>query len=535
MNRPSRTEDDLVHPTWNQNPPFLAPDLTTCEDMNGMANARALRGATRGSSAAFGLLSERAQLFSDNDVDTDGYKCLPVEIVPLRERLHHLICQLVRSKAWTWTWWAVSVLVTSAVLSSLGLAPHGRGESTDHATPPRPSPPPLAIYRRSDACESGGVGGEAYDVPLHVGALVIIMSVSTLACMFPMLAKRFPVLRIPRTFFFIVRHFGTGVLIATAFIHLLPTAFISLGNPCLSTFWTNDYPAMPGAIALAGVFFVVVIEMVFSPARQFAHCRPGASALRSSSRMVVSESEGEGEAGNRSRVSLDDIQVGTPDERRSVEMSTLNVDQLSPGAPFTPGDAAGVGAKGVGDTALPRGGDVEVLTHGHVLTPEQKMKKEVLQCVLLEIGILFHSVFIGMALSVAVGNQFVVLLIAIAFHQTFEGMALGSRIADIDWTSHPQRPWFMALAYGLTTPIGQAIGLATHSLYNPDSAFGLVLVGTMNAISSGLLVYASLVELLAVDFLSDESWETLRGKRRVVACLIVLAGAFSMGLVGAWA
>jgi len=47
----------------------------------------------------------------------------------------------------------------------------------------------------------------------------------------------------------------------------------------------------------------------------------------------------------------------------------------------------------------------------------QKHKKALLQCLLLEIGILFHSVFIGMALSVAVENDFVVLLIAISFHR----------------------------------------------------------------------------------------------------------------------
>lgn len=86
-----------------------------------------------------------------------------------------------------------------------------------------------------------------------------------------------------------------------------------------------------------------------------------------------------------------------------------------------------------------------------------------------------------------------------------------------------------------STPIGQAIGLATHTLYSPNSAFGLILVGTMNAISSGLLVYASLVELVAVDFISDESWEVLRGGKRVAACFIVFAGALCMGLVGAWA
>lgn len=86
-----------------------------------------------------------------------------------------------------------------------------------------------------------------------------------------------------------------------------------------------------------------------------------------------------------------------------------------------------------------------------------------------------------------------------------------------------------------STPIGQAIGLATHSLYSPNSETGLLLVGTMNAISAGLLTFASLVELLSEDFLSDNSWRDLRGKNRVFASLLVFFGAFAMSLVGAWA
>lgn len=86
-----------------------------------------------------------------------------------------------------------------------------------------------------------------------------------------------------------------------------------------------------------------------------------------------------------------------------------------------------------------------------------------------------------------------------------------------------------------STPLGQAIGLATHTLYSPDSEAGLILVGVMNAISAGLLTFASLVELLSEDFLSDASWRYLRGRQRVYACLLVFFGAFGMSLVGAWA
>ena len=64
---------------------------------------------------------------------------------------------------------------------------------------------------------------------------------------------------------------------------------------------------------------------------------------------------------------------------------------------------------------------------------------------------------------------------------------------------------------------------------------GLLMVGVMNAISSGLLLFAGLVELLAEDLLSDRSYEVLRGRTRVEAGVSVVAGAMLMALVGAWA
>lgn len=170
------------------------------------------------------------------------------------------------------------------------------------------------------------------------------------------------------------------------------------------------------------------------------------------------------------------------------------------------------------------------------VSTHQMQQKMLLQCLLLEAGILFHSVFIGMALSVATGTSFLVLLVAISFHQTFEGLALGSRIAAI--SSFPPaspKPWLMALAYGTTTPVGQAIGLAVHNLYDPAGQTGLLMVGVMNAVSSGLLLFAGLVELLAEDFLSDKSYESLTGRRRVEACGAVVGGSLLMALVGAWA
>ena len=240
-------------------------------------------------------------------------------------------------------------------------------------------------------------GASDYNTPLHVGALLIILTVSSLACAIPMLAFKFPILRIPEPFLFGVRHFGTGVLLATAFVHLLPTAFISLGNPCLSNFWTTDYPAMPGAIALMGIFFVAIIEMVFSPARSFIP-RPekggdssGAEGPKQRNQVVVA-STGGGHCNHAAVVAA--ITRPSTTRRGSIEPAPLRGNQAN-----------------ASKTTL------EIESQGGGLTAEQLHKKSILQCMLLEVGILFHSVFIGMALSVAIGGDFVVLLIAIAFHR----------------------------------------------------------------------------------------------------------------------
>ncbi|RHZ56583.1 putative plasma membrane zinc ion transporter [Aspergillus thermomutatus] len=553
MNCPSRTDDTLLHCEWNQNPPFLAPDLTTRQDFNGITNARVYRSGT--GLAAVSLTSwndTQAMLERPDNPIADKSKSLGASLTQ-SERLNyfqnhniashfHCLRHLDRStleEIKGWVWWLLSVLLTSALISHESL---GRYLSSTVSVSDNAAESQAKVVKRS-TCAQGGVKNSQYNTSLHIGALFIILSVSTLACAFPVLATWFPRLRIPPSVLFTVSHFGTGVLIATAFVHLLPTAFTSLNDPCLSDFWTTDYPAMPGAIALGGIFLVTVVEMVFSPARHV--CRGGLkvseqktdNSVYNSPVPVDKESECPAEIKRptctrvESQSHLRDL--GPLIGRQSSVSRTINrmgeeSDRIMRIA------SAPEGTQVFQESKVQPVEDLE-RSDNLALSSEQKHKKAVMQVFLLEMGILFHSVFIGMSLSVSVGSEFVVLLIAIVFHQTFEGLALGSRIAALDWPERASQPWLMSLAYGCTTPIGQAIGLATHTLYSPDSEVGLLLVGTMNAISSGLLIFASLVELMSEDFLSDESWRVLRGRKRVFACLLVFMGAFCMSLVGAWA
>jgi hypothetical protein len=69
--------------------------------------------------------------------------------------------------------------------------------------------------------------------------------------------------------------------------------------------------------------------------------------------------------------------------------------------------------------------DMESAQEHTPLTPEYARKRAVMQCLLLEMGILFHSIFIGMSLSVSIGSDFIILLIAIVFHRKSPADLLG--------------------------------------------------------------------------------------------------------------
>lgn len=370
------------------------------------------------------------------------------------------------------------------------------------------------------------------------------------------------------------------MLIATAFVHLLPTAYTSLTDPCLPPFWTDVYPAMPGFIAMVSVMVVVGIEMFFAlKGASHSHAvdldglreeggqakRPGhkrTESFRPFRQVPLGQGSTYGQDDvpltEQSRPYVDEpttpgsvLDKPLPPEppRDSEDDSDLDLDELDPQADSDTRPLNGFAQHKRSSSEASNGflhPDHHAGHHDYTSpsdhnaqsspTTDANEKRLILQCLLLEAGILFHSVFIGLALSVSTGPAFIVLLIAIAFHQTFEGLALGSRIAGVSsFSTTSLKPWIMSLMYGITTPVGQAIGLGVHGLYDPASQVGLLTVGIVNAVSSGLLLYAGLVQLLAEDFLSDASYAELQGKRRLQACGAVVAGSMLMAFVGAFA
>merc|ERR1719355_234857 len=69
-------------------------------------------------------------------------------------------------------------------------------------------------------------------------------------------------MHVPPVAFFIAKYFGSGVIIATAFIHLMAPATEALQSPCL-TGPITDYSWAEG-IALMTIFTMFFIELMAS-------------------------------------------------------------------------------------------------------------------------------------------------------------------------------------------------------------------------------------------------------------------------------
>ena len=151
---------------------------------------------------------------------------------------------------------------------------------------------------------------------------------------------------------------------------------------------------------------------------------------------------------------------------------------------------------------------------------------------MLEFGILFHSIFIGLALAVA-GDEFVSLYIVLVFHQMFEGLGLGTRIATATWPKDKRyTPWLMSLGYTLCTPIAIAIGLGVRHSYPPESRRALITNGVFDSISAGILIYTGVVELMAHEFLYSNEFKGDAGFKKMLQAYFVMCwGAGLMALL----
>ncbi len=187
------------------------------------------------------------------------------------------------------------------------------------------------------------------------------------------------------------------------------------------------------------------------------------------------------------------------------------------------------------DFTYPPGGEDHLGHQREHMTDDEHFAAQMTALFILEFGVIFHSIFIGLTLAVA-GEEFNVLYIVLVFHQTFEGLGLGSRLATAEWPRKKAwMPWALGSAYGFTTPIAIAVGLGVRTTFIPGSQRTTIVNGVFDSISAGILIYTGLVELMAHEFMFNPEMRKSSMKMLLFAYFCMCLGAGLMALLGKWA
>jgi zinc transporter 1/2/3 len=371
------------------------------------------------------------------------------------------------------------------------------------------------------------------------------------------------------------RTFGSGVILATAFIHMLPSAFGNLSDPSLPELFHEEsgYTGWAGLIAMLAALMLHMLEFI---ATQRFFQRTGKSAssmidaetgLENNSREAVEGLQQRGKIHAMDR--LHDLdEKNHPHHHKDEESDSLEGVAIvpSPATAALPSDSVlhpslqdvdpcvHHGHVHGGDILLvnkhnqqaphqhhgPGGGATATSnSDGETLSNLDQQKQEnrsrVIGTYILEFGIALHSVIIGISLGTTVGAEYISLLIALLFHQFFEGVALGGRIASLKFSRSSKSPWLLSVWFAISTPLGIALGIGIRSTYNGESVTALVVQGIFDSCSAGILLYTAMVQLMSAELNANKSFRESTKHNQVVQFLALWLGAAAMAVVGKWA
>ncbi|KAI0028207.1 Zinc/iron permease [Vararia minispora EC-137] len=388
---------------------------------------------------------------------------------------------------------------------------------------------------------------------IRVAIMLLVFFVSLFSASFPTLTRRARSPSIPPIVFFIGKHFGTGVILSTAFVHLLQDAFDSLRDPRVVA--RTQVGRWTGLIVLGSLLLIFVVEYISTAYVDRLHSYDSAPPSPRAKPTAAPEHDPPHSADGLPDECSPLLPPPAPPhaptffaghhryESRSehAEHARASHPRLSSFAPAAPPLCTSHhhhhhhhhrdGAH------TPDDGDEDAYGHAHHHHhhPHEReavigRKRQIVGILVLQLGIMLHSAVIGLTLSIASGADFASLATAIAFHQLFEGLSLGVRIAALPPDAPPALRAALVGLFAITTPAGIVAGLV--ALRGVDAVSLLLTQGLLSSISAGMLIYAGTAEMLAADFVLDPSLSRAPIRRQALALGAVALGAAGMAAVG---
>ncbi|XP_062095535.1 fe(2+) transport protein 1-like [Humulus lupulus] len=344
------------------------------------------------------------------------------------------------------------------------------------------TPKASAQSNECNAQSNNSCNDKSAALPLKIIAIVSILVTSMIGVCLPLFTKKIPALHPDRNLFVIVKAFAAGIILATGFMHVLPDSFDMLWSDCLKENPWHKFP-FTGFVAMLSAIVTLMVDSMATAIYSNNH-KKGKTAI-------------------------------TPHHQGDDEEAVAERDQemVAPARPtgHFHGHHHGLGKEDSPDTQLLRYRVVAMV---------------------LELGIVVHSVVIGLSLGASNNTCSIKgLIAALCFHQMFEGMGLGGCILQAEYKLLKKA--IMVFFFSVTTPFGIALGIAMSSIYKENSPSALIAVGLLNASSAGLLIYMALVDLLSADFMGPKLQGSIN--LQIKSYIAVLLGAGGMSVMAKWA
>ncbi|XP_057799752.1 zinc transporter 4, chloroplastic [Salvia miltiorrhiza] len=354
-------------------------------------------------------------------------------------------------------------------------------------------------------------------------AAILVMGVGGVAI--PLVGKKRRFLRTDSNLFVAAKAFAAGVILATGFVHMLPDATRALTNACLPKYPWLKFP-FSGFIAMMAALGTLLADFV------------GTQYYERKQRKQEEESQiakaDSSETGSESGIVPVETRGGATKVFGAEEGGAMHIVGMHAHAAHHRHSHS----QEQGSCQGHRAEDQHGHSHSHSLgfqggdDDEDNTARHIVVSQVLELGIVSHSVIIGLALGVSQSPcKIRPLMGALSFHQFFEGFALGGCISQARLRS--LQSTLMACFFAITTPIGIGIGIGISSFYNASSPRSLVVEGILDSISAGILVYMALVDLIAADFLSKRM--SCNARLQFVSYFLLFLGASLMSLLALWA
>ncbi|KAL6497636.1 synaptonemal complex protein zip1 [Orobanche hederae] len=345
-------------------------------------------------------------------------------------------------------------------------------------------PPPVT---GASSCQDSQPGPHPNDtssgraLKFKLAAIASVLAAGAVGVSLPIIGRKLPALRPENDTFFMIKAFAAGVILATGFVHILPDAFDTLASPCLGENPWGEFP-FAGFVAMLAAIGTLMVDTFATSFYKNTHFDKAKKVSYADEEAVI---DGDEHAGH--------VHVHTH---------------------ATHGHAHGASVPSHDETSI------SDLVRHRIISQ------------VLELGIIVHSVIIGISLGASQSLDTIKpLLAALSFHQFFEGMGLGGCISQAKFKSWTTT--VMMLFFSLITPIGIGVGIGVSTIYKENSPKALILEGIFDSASAGILIYMSLVDLLAADFMNPRMQSNVR--LQMGAHTSLLLGAGCMSLLAKWA